>query len=46
MGGARNTHGGDHLRDLSVHGRLLRKQDERVWIGVIWLRIVSSGWLL
>jgi hypothetical protein len=39
------------LKDRGVHGRIilkvfLNKWDMKVWIGLIWLRIQSSGGLL
>jgi hypothetical protein len=41
----------DHSEDLDVGGRIilrwiLEKQGEVIWNGLIWLRIVTSGWLL
>jgi hypothetical protein len=41
----------DNLRDLGVDERkilkwILRKQDEKMWTGLIWLMIGTNGWLL
>jgi hypothetical protein len=43
--------GGDHSEDLGIDERILLKcilgkQGLRVWIGLIWLRIGTSGRLL
>jgi hypothetical protein len=41
----------DHYEDLDIGGRIilewiLERYDEVVWIGLIWLRIGTSGGLL
>jgi hypothetical protein len=40
----------DHLEDLGVDGimilKLLRKEDMRMWIALIWLRAGCSGGIL
>jgi hypothetical protein len=37
----------DHLEDLGIDGRtVLRKQDERLWTGFMWLRIGTLGLVL
>jgi hypothetical protein len=38
----------DHWEDQSVDGWILLKWilDGMIWIGLIWLRIGTSGWLL
>jgi hypothetical protein len=46
-----NPEESDHLEDLVVYGRIMRKMDlEDVrwekWTGLIWLRIGTCGWLL
>jgi hypothetical protein len=43
--------GRDESEDLSVEGRIMlnctsSKQGGRVWIGFIWLRTGTGGWLL
>jgi hypothetical protein len=43
-----NLKGKDHLKDITVDGRIivkriLRKQDVRVWAGIIWPRIGGRG---
>jgi len=46
-----NLKGRDHAEHLGIDGRIilewiLRKQVTKVWTGVIWLRIWTSGALL
>jgi hypothetical protein len=46
-----NLEGRDHLQDLDINGKImlewiLGKYGGKVWIGVMWLRIVTGGWLL
>jgi hypothetical protein len=46
-----NLKGRNHLEDLDVDGsivlkRILKKYDEVMWTGFIWLRIGISGGLL
>jgi len=47
-----NLKGGGHFWCLDVCGRIRLKwilkntYGVRIWIGFIWLRIVSSGWFL
>jgi hypothetical protein len=41
----------DHWEDLDLHGKIklkwiLEKQNGKVWTGLIWLRIETSGGLL
>jgi hypothetical protein len=43
--------GKNHLDDLSTGGRtmllwILKKEDGKVWVGFVWLRIGTSGGLL
>jgi hypothetical protein len=45
-----NLKGRNYLEDLSEDGKVIlkctfRKYGVRMWIGFIWLRLVSSGWL-
>jgi hypothetical protein len=35
---------GDHYGDMDI--LISRKQDRVVWIGLFWLRIGRSGWVL
>jgi hypothetical protein len=36
----------NHFEDLGINGRMFLKDNGKVWIGLIWLRIGPSGGLL